>query len=477
MIESNASNETAVTKKPNMSGRVLLVLLFAVIVLVLLMPISNLFVAPTVGTPLAPSAGADSATLEVTAILEQKCAYCHIEGAGKPFYAYVPVVSGMIANDVETGLKYIDMAKDLFPGDGRPIGEAAIAKIEYVLERDLMPPSRYVMLHWNHRLSGEEKQLILEWIRTTRRKYFAPPNASDIHRDHPLQPLPVSAGADPAKVALGDQLFHDVRLSGDDTVSCASCHALDKGGTDHRTTSIGIGGAVGPINAPTVYNSGLIFKQFWDGRAADLKEQAAGPVHNPIEMGANWETVIPKLEADTAFAHAFRATYPAGLSGDAITDAIAEFEKTLITPNAPFDRFLAGDKSAMTPEQIRGYDLFVDNGCANCHVGKAVGGQSFEPMGRRADYFADRGGEQEVDNGRFNVTKLERDRHRFKVPTLRNIAQTRPYFHDGTKLSLADAVTSMAKYQAYRDFTPEETMVVVKFLESLTGEYKGQRLQ
>jgi cytochrome c peroxidase len=477
MIDSIASDETAVAEKPKRSGRVFLIFFLAAIVVVLLVPVSNLFVAPAVGTPLAPSPGADSATLEATAILERKCAYCHIEDSGKPFYAYFPVASGMIANDVETGLKYVDMAKDLFPDDGRPVGEAALAKIEYVLERDLMPPSRYVMLHWNHGLTGEEKQTILDWIRATRRKNFAAPTASDAHRDHPLQPLPASVEVDPAKVALGNQLFHDVRLSGDDTVSCASCHALDKGGTDQRTTSIGIGGAEGPINAPTVYNSGLIFKQFWDGRAADLKAQAGGPVHNPIEMGADWETVIPKLEADAAFVEAFRKTYPAGLSGDAITDAIAEFEKTLITPNAPFDRFLAGDESALTAEQIRGHDLFVDNGCANCHVGQAVGGQSFEPMGRRADYFADRGGVQDVDQGRYNVTKLERDRHRFKVPTLRNIAQTFPYFHDGTKTSLADAVTSMAKYQAYRDFTAEETAAVVKFLESLTGEYRGQKLQ
>jgi len=475
MTDSTTTREPAAPKKRIRPARVVFFACLIVVVLFVLIPVSNLFISPVIGTPLAPSAGADVQTLEVAGILERKCAYCHVGSSSKPFYAHLPVASTVVANDVAKGLKYMDLSKDLFPADG--LGEAAIAKMEYVLERDLMPPVRFKMLHWNDGLDAGEKADMLDWIRASRRKYFAAGNVSDAYQNHPLQPLPPNVQVDPAKVALGDKLFHDVRLSGDNTVSCASCHGLDKGGCDQRATSIGIGGAVGPINAPTVYNSGLFLKQFWDGRADDLKAQAAGPVHNPIEMGANWETVISKLEADTPFAAEFRTTYPAGLSGDAITDAIAEFEKSLVTPNAPFDRFLMGDRSALNEEQVRGHDLFIDNGCSNCHVGQAIGGQSFEPMGRRADYFAERGSVNEVDKGRYNVTKSERDRGRFKVPTLRNVALTHPYFHDGTRETLADAVTSMARFQAYRDYTDDETSAVVAFLESLTGEFRGQRLR
>jgi cytochrome c peroxidase len=253
---------------------------------------------------------------------------------------------------------------------------------------------------------------------------------------------------------------------------------LARGGTDQAPTSTGIGGAVGPINSPTTYNSGLFLRQFWDGRAADLEEQAAGPVHNPIEMGSNWDEVIPKLEEDPAYVEAFAALYPdQGLTGDSIVDAIAVFERSLITPNSRFDRFLKGDGEAITEQELRGYELFKDIGCANCHVGAAMGGQSFERMGLKDDYFADRGDITDVDAGQFNFTGKEEDRFKFKVPTLRNIAVTFPYFHDGQTDNLKDAVAIMSKYQEGRQLSDEEADLIVAFLQTLTGEYEGKPLQ
>jgi cytochrome c peroxidase len=291
-----------------------------------------------------------------------------------------------------------------------------------------------------------------------------------------LQPLPQAIEADPWKVALGNELYHDVRLSGDNTLSCASCHALDKGGTDQAKSSAGIRGQIGPINSPTVYNAVFNLKQFWDGRAEDLQDQAGGPVENPIEMGAKFEQVVERLQKDAPFVAKFTAVYPDGLNKKNITNAIAEFESTLVTPNSRFDQHLMGKADALTADELDGLRLFRERGCTGCHVGKAIGGQSFERMGRRADYFAARGDLTEVDHGRFNVTKAEADRHNFKVPTLRNVALTYPYFHDGSQQTLEGAVKIMAQYQTDRPFTDHEVTQVVKFLKTLTGEYNGKPL-
>jgi cytochrome c peroxidase len=235
---------------------------------------------------------------------------------------------------------------------------------------------------------------------------------------------------------------------------------------------------VGPINAPTTYNSGKIVRQFWDGRAATLEEQAAGPVHNPIEMGASWEVVIPKLEADPEYVQAFEALYPEeGITGEAIVDAIATFERSLVTVNSRFDQYLRGNKDAITEEEKQGYELFKSSGCVTCHVGSAVGGQSFERMGLKADYFEDRGNVQDVDRGQVNFTGNDDDRFKFKVPTLRNVAVTYPYFHDGQTANLTDAVKTMAKVQEGVELTDHEADLIVKFLRTLTGEYKGEMLQ
>ncbi len=194
-------------------------------------------------------------------------------------------------------------------------------------------------------------------------------------------------------------------------------------------------------------------------------------------MGSNWPQIIGKLQADESFAAEFREVYPDGFSEKTITDAIAAFERTLLTPDSPFDRFLLGQSDALTAEEKRGWEVFRQHGCQTCHVGKLLGGQSFELMGRRADYFGARGMPMtDADNGRFNATKDERDRHKFKVPTLRNVAKTFPYLHDGSAPDLASAVRAMARYEVGNDLSESDVNAVVSFLEALTGTYQGKTL-
>ena len=295
--------------------------------------------------------------------------------------------------------------------------------------------------------------------------------------DEPIRPIVAESNLDAKKVALGERLFNDKRLSKDNSLSCASCHNLARGGVDSLPQSIGIGGAKGPINAPTVFNSSLNFRQFWDGRAATLEEQAAGPVHNPIEMGSNWSEVLAKLGQDGALVDQFKQSYADGMKPKNIQDAIAVFERSLVTPNARFDKYLKGDKTALSADELKGYQLFKAYGCVACHQGVNVGGNMFQTFGVMGDYFAKRGGVTAADLGRYNVTKNEADKHIFKVPSLRNVALTAPYFHDGSAKTLPDAVDVMFKYQLGRPASAQDKELIVKFLHTLTGEHKGKSLQ
>jgi cytochrome c peroxidase len=284
-----------------------------------------------------------------------------------------------------------------------------------------------------------------------------------------LAPLP-EPRVDMTKVALGRRLFFDTGLSGDGTLSCASCHSFDHGGAEPRATSRGIGGAVGPLNAPTVLNASLNFAQFWDGRAADLREQARGPVTNPIEMGASFDRIVAALTVDPTYVADFRARYDDGVTEGNIVDAIAEYEAALITP-APFDRLLRGDETALSADERAGYKLFTQVGCASCHRGANLGGTMYQRLGLVREYFGPDLGRPltEADNGRFNVTRKETDRHRFKVPTLRNVALTAPYLHDGSQATLGEAVLAMGRHQLGRDLDAEQVRLVVAFLGALTG--------
>ncbi len=292
----------------------------------------------------------------------------------------------------------------------------------------------------------------------------------------PLQPLPQRLELNADKVALGEKLFHEPRFSRDNTIACASCHNLATGGVDQKMHSTGVDGAEGSINAPTVFNSGYNLKQFWDGRAETLEEQIDGPLQAANEMGARWSETIRKLQADPIYASAFSSLYPEGVTIHTIKDAIATFESSLSTPDSRFDRFLRGEPNVLSAEEMKGYDLFKAYGCVACHQGMGVGGNMFQTFGIMADYFAERGNPTPVDLGRFNVTKDEQDRHVFKVPSLRNVALTPPYFHDGSAKRLEDAVAVMARYQLGRHLPSDEIALIVKFLRTLTGEYKGRPL-
>jgi cytochrome c peroxidase len=304
-------------------------------------------------------------------------------------------------------------------------------------------------------------------------------HATPLHGREALLPLPSVPDLAAEKVALGKRLFFEKRLSNDNSLACAGCHDFARGGGDNLPAAIGVGGKQGTVNAPTVFNAGLNFVQFWDGRAASLEEQAAGPVHNPLEMASSWEEAIPKLQQDEGYLDAFQRLYPQGMTGATIVDAIATYERTLITPNSRFDRFLHGDKSALSKQERAGYQHFLDYGCASCHQGALLGGNMYQRFGVMGDFFKERPAAKAIqaDLGRFNVTGREEDRHVFKVPSLRNVAVTAPYFHDGSAATLEEAVIIMGRYQLGRDLSGSDVVAIVAFLRTLTGEWEGKPLQ
>ncbi len=286
----------------------------------------------------------------------------------------------------------------------------------------------------------------------------------------PLQPLPLSLHPNPARAEIGRMLFHDKRLSGNGRVSCADCHDLSKAGADSLSHSIGLNGKPAAVNTPTVFNSALNFKQFWNGRADTLEAQVDHVVRNPVEMGSDWGGVVQRVSQDAKYRIAFAAAYPNGVTQENIQNAIASFERTLITPNSRFDKFLRGDPDAITPVEKEGYAKFKKFGCVACHQGVNVGGNMFQKFGVMGDYFEKRGNPTEADLGRYLVTKVDSDKHVFKVPSLRNVGLTAPYFHDGSAKTLEDAVDVMFRYQLGRVASKDDKESIIGFLHTLTAE-------
>ncbi|RXJ85300.1 cytochrome-c peroxidase [Arcobacter cloacae] len=280
----------------------------------------------------------------------------------------------------------------------------------------------------------------------------------------PITPIPLEIEFDKDKANLGKELFFDPILSKDNTISCHSCHLLEQGGDDNLQFSFGVGGKVGNMNAPTVFNSTFNFVQFWDGRAKNLQEQAQGPITSEVEMAHTFEEII-KILNNTEYKEKFKKIYKDGVTKDNITDSLAQFQKTLITPNSPFDRYLRGDKNAISKEQRQGYELFKNQGCIACHHGVNVGGNLYAKFGLISELQSD-------SKGRYEVTKNELDKYYFKVPTLRNIELTSPYLHDGRIEELEDVVKFMAHYQLGKSLSEEEVKKIVLFLKSLTGDLK-----
>ena len=292
-----------------------------------------------------------------------------------------------------------------------------------------------------------------------------------------FKPIPTSPPAlpgnpsSPAKLALGKALYFDPRLSESHAISCNSCHMVGMGGVDLQETSLGHRWQHGGRNAPTVYNAVFDTAQFWDGRAKDLEQQAGGPLVNPLEMDATEAHVVEQLKGIPGYGALFSRAFPAQkdpITFDNVRKAIAVFEATLITPGAPFDRYLQGDEKALAPLQKEGLSLFITKGCAGCHNGINVGGDKYAPFG-----VVERPGAQILppgDKGRFAVTKTASDEYVFRVPPLRNIALTAPYFHSGKVWDLRQAIAVMGSSQLGATLSDEEVGKIEAFLNVLTGQ-------
>lgn len=292
-------------------------------------------------------------------------------------------------------------------------------------------------------------------------------------------PAPANNPTTPQKVALGKLLFHDPRMSSSGTISCASCHNTMLGGEDNRGGSVGVKGQIGGRSAPTVWNAAFNKVQFWDGRAASLEEQAAGPVTNPIEMGMkNWDSVVARIKRIKGYKPLFTKAFgKKSISKDNITKAIAAYERTLITPNSAFDRYVKGDKKAMNARQIRGMNLAVNLGCTGCHSGPAFNGAgTFKKFPLIANASIQAQFQLKKDKGRAEVTGKKEDAYFWKVPTLRNITLTAPYFHNGKVKTLRKAVKIMAKMQLGQNLSAKQTSDIVAFLGALTGEFPKQSM-
>ncbi len=297
-------------------------------------------------------------------------------------------------------------------------------------------------------------------------------------------PAPADNPSTVEKIELGKMLYFDPRFSLTGTVSCFSCHNVMEGGDDHRPTSIGVHGQIGPRNSPTVWNAAFLSAQFWDGRAATLEDQAKGPMVNPIEMGMkDLNSAIDRLKAIPGYQVYFEKVFGKGdmINADNAAKAIAAYERTLITPDSPYDKYVKGDKKALTEQQVRGMETFAQVGCTSCHSGAVFAGPQLptgQPFLMKFPTYADNDYVKKYhfleDPGRFNTTMEEKDKHLWRVPTLRNLVYTAPYFHNGAVKTLDEAVRVMAKTQLNKALTDEQVKNIVAFLQSLTGEFPQQ---
>lgn len=443
--------------------------------IVLFIPLINMTMSPPVSVEHLGGI-TNPSFKEAAIILQTKCADCHSSQSRLPFYAKIPFAQKLIARDIADGLARFNFDGKLAE-NGALFSDLDLARLEGVTYNSTMSPARYRILHWDRGFDKNAKNTVRKWVYDERARRRLALGITGPFAGEPFAPLKPPTDLSEDKVQLGKLLFHDTRLSGDDKISCATCHSLAKGGTDRAVSSTGIRAQVGPINAPTVFNAVYNHRQFWDGRAANLEEQAGGPVTNPMEMGADWNDVLAKLRKDNELVTKFNAAYSDGLTQKNILNAIATFEQSLVTPNSKFDRFLAGDNNAINETERRGYELFKVH-CASCHAGPAMGGLSFEKLGVKKDYFATRGRKPlDADLGLYNVTKNIEDKHKFKVPTLRNIAQSYPYFHDGSAATLEEAIGIMATHQLAEKFSQAQINELASFLRTLTGEYEGKLLQ
>ena len=294
--------------------------------------------------------------------------------------------------------------------------------------------------------------------------------------DEPLAPIPLGLTSDPARSALGARLYNDVRLSRDGTMSCATCHPLDRGGVDHNARAPSASVLKVLRNTPTVFNSAFNLSYNWDGSARSIEAQNEGVIKSPAQFNNSWPVLLATLSRDPSYVREFGAAYEDGITRENVLDALAVYQRSLNTPNSRFDRFLRGDRAVLSAAEQQGYALFKSFGCAACHQGVNVGGNLYQKFGVFRDTKPGRSPDEDPDLGRYWVTKDERDRETFRVPSLRNVELTAPYFHDGRATTLEGAVRTMAQVQLDRKLTAGETDAIVPFLRTLTGELDGKPL-
>ncbi len=292
----------------------------------------------------------------------------------------------------------------------------------------------------------------------------------------PLTPLPAVPELDPARVELGRKLFNDPRLSPDNSQSCADCHRLDRGGADGQVRSPGVDGKPLAVHTPSVFNASLNFLQFWDGRAQSFDGLVHLATGSADDKGDGWSAVVQRIAGDPAYQAGFAQAYGKPVTTLDARDALVTYQRTLLTPDSRFDRYLKGDTSSLSLEEKHGYQRFQEYGCIACHQGVNIGGNMLQKFGVFDDYFANRGNVAEADRGHYNVTGDPDDLYLFKVPSLRNVAVTAPYFHDGSAPTLEAAVDAMFHYQLGRNPSDDDKALIIKFLRTLTGQWEGKPL-
>jgi cytochrome c peroxidase len=298
----------------------------------------------------------------------------------------------------------------------------------------------------------------------------APPNGQSA-----LAPLPLAIELDARKVALGEKLYFDPRVSGDGRVTCNDCHSLQLGGSNGLARSELPGREPVAVNVPSIFNAAFYFRFAWSGRFEDIAQQLDAAMESPAAMGGTFEHAAAVLSRDAALVREFAGIYPEGLDAASLREVLAVYSLSLITPNSRFDRYLRGEL-ALEPDEQRGYELFRNHGCVSCHQGIDIGGNMVQRFGVMRDYFADRGNVQPADLGLYAATGREEDRFVFRVPSLRNVALTAPYFHDASANTLGQAVATMARYQLGRELHEDQIRQIVAFLRTLTGELHGKPL-
>ncbi len=429
--------------------------------LVLSLPISNLFIKREY-----LASNDDPEFKAVSDILVKKCADCHTNDvAHYPVYFSFPISEAIIHNNIKRGQASFILGKNKLSGKEK-FSSSDVLRLSQAMAKNNMPPVQYILLHWDSALSSSEQMTLVSWIQKRQKEFD-------------IRPIPAANffRPDSKKAELGEKLFNEKLLSSDNTTSCATCHALDNGGTDHLKVANRFNDPRGNLNTPTVFNAAYNITQFWDGRVKSLKAQAEAAITDPREMNSNFGHAIENLQKDKQYVDSFKASYSDGITSDNICDAIAEFELTLLTPGSRFDKYLAGDQSAISQDEKDGFEIFKKSECYTCHTGPAFGGLSYRRLGAEKDYYESKHNLTEADNGRYNVTHNAADMHRFKIPMLRNVELTAPYFHDGSAATLEDAVKIMSEYQIQKPLSESEQKKVVAFLKSLSGTYKGKQLE